>query len=310
MQFHIVHSTEFDYPKPATEAFSEFRLRPRDTTCQTVAHHQIRVSPSVMTDEYTDYFGNHVETMSVPFRHQRLKVTSTANVITHPHSDVLSGLNIMVCEARRLCESDRRYLHDFLRPSKYVAFSRELKKLAAEHLSETSDFTKGLLALNRHIFEEFEYNPEATDVNTDVNEFLKKKEGVCQDFSHFMIGICRIAGIPARYVSGYIETDPAPEGALVGATASHAWVEVLAPNGFWVGFDPTNNILEGERHVQIGVGRDYGDVPPMKGTFKGPNSQVMSVDVRMTRGKNVMPAVLTDAPAEENKSRAGSSFEE
>ncbi len=300
MQFHIVHSTEFDYPAPATEAFSEFRLQPRDTLHQAVAHHQIRVMPSVLTDDYTDYFGNHVETMSVPFRHQRLKVTSVADVVTMPRADVLSGLELTVCEARMLFQADRRNLHDFLRPSSYVAFSKELRRLSSVHLPDTGDFTECVLALNRHIFEEFTYTPGATDVNTNVNQFLEKKEGVCQDFSHFMIGICRVAGIPARYVSGYIETDPAPEGALVGATASHAWVEVMAPNGFWVGLDPTNNIVEGERHVQIGIGRDYSDVPPMKGTFKGPNSQVMSVDVSMTRGTDVKAAAPADVLAPES----------
>jgi transglutaminase-like putative cysteine protease len=293
MQFHIEHFTEFDYPTPATEAFSEFRLQPRDTP------HQTRVFPSVLTDDYTDYFGNHVETMSVPFRHHRLKVTSIADVVTQPRSDVLSGLDLTICEAVLLFQSDRRNLHDFLRPSKYVAFSKQLTKLSSVVLPDTGDFTECLHNLNRYIFEEFTYTPGATDVNTDVNELLNRKEGVCQDFSHFMIGICRVAGIPARYVSGYIETDPAPEGVLVGATASHAWVEVMAPNGFWVGLDPTNDIVEGERHVQIGIGRDYYDVPPMKGTFKGPNRQVMSVDVSMTRGDAVKSAGSPDGSSEE-----------
>jgi transglutaminase-like putative cysteine protease len=105
-----------------------------------------------------------------------------------------------------------------------------------------------------------------------------------------MISVCRAAGIPARYISGYIETDPIPdpegstEGtALIGATASHAWLEVYSPNGYWVGFDPTNNCLEGERHVQIGVGRDYADVPPLKGIFQGSHAQTLSVQVRVTR---------------------------
>jgi transglutaminase-like putative cysteine protease len=170
-----------------------------------------------------------------------------------------------------------------------VTFTRGIRALSQKLLPDTADFTTSLYGLNRHVFENLKYTPGATDVTTSVAEVLSHKEGVCQDFAHLMIAICRMAGIPARYVSGYIETDPAPEGALVGATASHAWVEVLAPNGYWVGFDPTNNILEGERHVQIGVGRDYLDVPPMKGTYKGTNRQTLSVDVRVRRGA---PAVL------------------
>jgi transglutaminase-like putative cysteine protease len=135
------------------------------------------------------------------------------------------------------------------------------------------------------VHQSIRYTPGATDVHSDVGQVLKKGDGVCQDLAHVMIGVCRMAGIPARYVSGYIETDSAPEEALVGATASHAWLEVLSPNGFWVGIDPTNNQFEGVRHVQIGVGRDYADVPPLKGVFKGPDRQALTVAVRMTRNE-------------------------
>jgi len=164
-----------------------------------------------------------------------------------------------------------------------VHFSEAIRKMAEEFLPDTGDFAVGVMRLNRHIFKNFKYLPGVTDVNTHVSDFLKQGKGVCQDFAHLMIAVLRMAGIPARYVSGYIETDPAPEGALVGATASHAWVEVYAPNGFWVGLDPTNDQLESERHVQIGIGRDYADVPPLKGIFKGPGKQTLSVTVSMTR---------------------------
>ena len=284
MQFHIEHTTEFVYPEPATEAFSEIRLRPRDTLHQTISHHQTRVTPSVLVENYTDYFGNYVETVSVPFRHQRLSVTSICDVVTECHPDPLGNLSLTVCEARLLYKSRLRELHDFIRPSKLITFSEGVRTLSDQLMPDTADFTASLRELNRHIFERFSYTPGATGVTTSVEEVVSRKEGVCQDFAHLMIAVCRMAGFPARYVSGYIETDPAPEGALVGATASHAWVEILSPNGFWVSFDPTNNIMESERHVQIGVGRDYSDVPPMKGTFKGTQRQILTVDVRVRRG--------------------------
>lgn len=290
MQFHIEHTTEFVYPEPATEAFSELRLRPRDTLHQTISHHLTRVAPAVLVENYTDYFGNYVETVSVPFRHQRLVVTSICDVVTEPHPQPLSTLKLTVCEARLLYKSKLRELHDFVRPSRFVTFTRGLRDLSNQLLPDTADFTKSLHGLNRHIFENFRYVPGSTDVYTSVADVLRQRQGVCQDFAHVMIALCRMAGIPARYVSGYIETDPAPEGALVGATASHAWVEILSPNGYWVGFDPTNNILEGERHVQIGVGRDYSDVPPMKGTFKGAHRQILSVDVRVRRDQTEAPS--------------------
>ena len=163
---------------------------------------------------------------------------------------------------------------------------------------------------------------------------IAKRKGVCQDFAHLFIAILRAAGIPARYVSGYIETEaqanvalsgrdplelhdlqgvipPPPTGKrgsgphdhdqpLIGATASHAWVEFCAPNGLWIGIDPTNNMLESERHVQIGIGRDYSDVPPLRGVFKGARKQVLSVKVTVARTPGEMPETGADADSSED----------
>jgi transglutaminase-like putative cysteine protease len=126
--------------------------------------------------------------------------------------------------------------------------------------------------------------PGVTDIRTPLGDVLRKRQGVCQDFAHLMIALIRCAGLPARYVSGYLETESVRSpGGLVGATASHAWVEVYLPSGMWVGIDPTNDMLEGERHVQIGIGRDYGDVPPLRGVFKGAKRQQLSVMVTVSR---------------------------
>ena len=285
MFFHIEHTTEFVYPQPAVEAFSEMRLRPRDSLRQTVSHHYTRVDPPVLIEDHEDYFGNYVETVSVPFRHNKLTVTSICDVETEPHRDALSDLKLTVCEARLLYRSKLRELYDFLSPSVYIPFSEDVRTITRDLLPPTEDFATAIKRLNGWIFGEFKYTPGATDVNTNVAEFVRTRKGVCQDFAHLMICACRMAGIPARYVSGYIETDPAPDDALVGATASHAWVEVCAPNGFWIGMDPTNNIMESERHVQIGIGRDYQDVPPLKGIFKGTNRQTMSVAVSVSRNE-------------------------
>jgi transglutaminase-like putative cysteine protease len=290
MFFHIEHTTEFAYSEPATESFSELRLRPRDNLRQKVFKHFTRIDPAVRIDSYTDYFENIVETVSIPFRHHHLVVTSICDVLTQPFVDALSGLSLTISEARQMYTPHRRELYDFMRPSHYVPAHPELARLSAELLPPTAPFARAIMDLNHHIFSTFKYKPGATDVSTPILEFLEKKEGVCQDFAHLMIAICRQAGIPARYVSGYIETDqPPPESAktddepLVGATASHAWVELCTPTRYWVGLDPTNNILEGERHVQIGIGRDYHDVPPLKGVFKGSDSQSLAVHVRVRR---------------------------
>jgi transglutaminase-like putative cysteine protease len=309
MFFHIEHTTEYRYSEPATESFSELRLRPRDSLRQKVSRHNTRVEPAVLVESHTDYFGNFVETVSIPFRHPSLVVTSVCDVETKPFNDVLASVQMSVAEARQLHAGQRRELHDFLRTSQIVTFQEGVWKLADEFLSPAAPFSESLRALNTHLFRTLRYRPGATDAGTTVEQFLKVKEGVCQDFAHLMISVCRAAGIPARYVSGYIETDPVlgPDGepldtALIGATASHAWLEIFTPQGLWVGFDPTNDCLEGERHVQIGIGRDYADVPPMKGIFQGSNAQSLSVQVRVTRNADTTAPVPAPADADGERS--------
>jgi transglutaminase-like putative cysteine protease len=290
MRFHIEHTTEYVYPEPALESFSELRLRPRDSLRQKVSRHQTLIEPGVLVESHIDYFGNYVETISIPHRHQRLVVSSACDVETKPFNDALSALDLTIAEARQMYQDRRRELHDFLRPSKFIQHVDPVYEMAAEFLPSEAPFSASLLALNSHLFRTLKYRPGATDSGTDVEQFLASREGVCQDFAHLMIAVCRVAGIPARYVSGYIETDPPPPaadgsatGTLIGAIATHAWLEVFTPTGFWVGLDPTNDMLDGERHVQIGIGRDYADVPPMKGIFKGSRAQILNVQVRMTR---------------------------
>lgn len=290
MFFHIEHTTEYVYPEPATESFSELRLRPRDSLRQRVSHHSTLVQPAVAAESYTDYFGNFVETISIPFRHTSLVVKSICHVQTQAFFDALSGLDLTISEARHLFVPRRRELFDFLQPSFFVSFTPGIEEMTRELLPPRADFAGSLKNLNRFIFQNFEYEHGVTDARTRVSDFLKVKKGVCQDFAHLMISLCRCAGIPARYVSGYIESEIIPpnkdgtvDPTLIGHAASHAWVEVFSPNGFWVGLDPTNDILEGERHVQIGIGRDYHDVPPMQGVFKGRRQQSLSVKVRVMR---------------------------
>lgn len=289
MQFHIRHTTEYVYSAPATEAFTELRLRPRDSIRQAVSRYSAELSPPVRIDSHVDFLGNHVESISIPFRHDKLVVTSECDVITRPVRDALKGLEITVSEARLIYHEHRRVLYDFIQPSHHIPFGPELRKAAGELLKPTDAFSRAVRRLNHHIFKEFKYVPGVTDISTPVPEVLARRKGVCQDFAHVMICLLRNAGIPARYVSGYIESEPAPaedgkrEAHLIGAAASHAWVEVFTPNLLWVGFDPTNDMPEGERHVQIGIGRDYHDVPPLRGVFKGANAQTLSVKVHVSR---------------------------
>jgi transglutaminase-like putative cysteine protease len=284
MIFNIVHTTAYEYSAPAIESFTELRVRPRMSSRQIVHRHVTEVTPRAALEDFTDYYDNAVECLSVPYRHKTLSVTSRSTVETLPHKDALSALDLSVSEAVRLNWPQRRELFDFLMPSQHAPITRELEQMSKERLPSSASFAESMLGLCKYIYETFTYMPGVTDIRTPLGDVLKKRQGVCQDFAHLMIALVRCAGLPARYVSGYLETESVRgEDGLVGATASHAWVEVYLPNGMWVGLDPTNDMLEGERHVQIGIGRDYGDVPPLRGVFKGARRQQLSVEVRVSR---------------------------
>jgi transglutaminase-like putative cysteine protease len=284
MTFNIVHTTAYEYSAPAIESFTELRVRPRRSNRQLVHEHVTEVTPRAALEEFTDYYGNTVECLSVPYRHKTLSVTSRSVVETLPHKDALSALDLSVSEAVRLNWPERRELFDFLMPSEHSPITPELEQLSKEQLPSSASFSESILGLSSYIFKNFAYMPGVTDVRTPLEEVVRTRQGVCQDFAHLMIALVRCAGLPARYVSGYLETDSVIGSTeLIGATASHAWVEVYLPSGLWVGLDPTNDMMEGERHVQIGIGRDYGDVPPLRGVFKGAKRQELSVMVTVSR---------------------------
>jgi transglutaminase-like putative cysteine protease len=284
MIFNIVHTTAYEYSAPAIESFTELRVHPRQSNLQNVLHHVTEVTPRVPLEVFTDYYGNTVECLSVPFRHKTLSVTSRSTVETMPRNDALCGLDLTVSEAVRLNWQHRRQLFDYMMPSKNAPITPEIEALSKERLPSSASFAQSIQELCSYIYNEFKYMPGTTDVRTPLTEVLKKRQGVCQDFAHLMIALVRSAGLPARYVSGYIETEPVKSATnLTGATASHAWVEVYLPSGLWLGLDPTNDMMEGERHVQIGVGRDYQDVSPLRGVFKGAERQQLSVAVTVSR---------------------------
>jgi transglutaminase-like putative cysteine protease len=304
MNFDIEHTTEYEYSAPAMESYTELRVRPRNTLRQVVTEHETEVNPRAPLEVFEDYFGNWVEFLSVPYRHKRLIVTSRSEVQTRSFHNPLDALDLTIAESVHLNFPRRRELHDFLVPSMYAPFTDAVEKMTKEVLPCHANFSEAVRRVNHLLHTEFKYEPGVTDIRTPVDEVIQSKRGVCQDFAHVMIALLRAGGIPARYVSGYIETQTDPRlsravtdgrpavmesetprngNGLVGATASHAWVEVFAPTGHWVGMDPTNNIFEGEQHVQIAVGRDYADVPPLRGVFKGAQQQLLSVKVRVSR---------------------------
>ena len=281
MRFRIEHTTSYTYDQPVSEAFSELRLMPRTEARQRLIHYRTNVRPPVLLEGYVDYFGNSVETLSIPFRHDRVRATSLCEVETFPVSDPFRGIDMTVAEVAALCRHHSMDLYDYLHPSRRVVHSTAQAELSRRLLPPVASFAEAVMDLNRHIFENYAWSPGSTDIASTPDDLLRTRQGVCQDFSHLMIGLLRLAGIPARYVSGYIES--APDAPLVGSAASHAWVDVHCPNGHWIGLDPTNNIREGLHHIRIGHGRDYGDVPPFKGTYRGNAGQTLSVEVSVRR---------------------------
>ncbi|MGD9896027.1 MAG: transglutaminase N-terminal domain-containing protein [Candidatus Methylacidiphilaceae bacterium] len=292
MKFSIVHATEYEYSEPALHSYSELRIRPRRTSWQEVLSHRTDVEPKAPLHGFTDCYGNLVEFFSIHFRHSRLTVTAHSQVQTRRRPDPTAGLEISVERARTLLAAERAHLFDFLIPSRFVSFSPEIHELAAELLPPTALFGESLFSVGRRVHELLRYVPGSTDAATPVLTALARRQGVCQDFAHLALAIFRSGGIPARYISGYVEPLPPqalrdnPEAAARSAAtgaASHAWVEIRCPGGSWVGLDPTNLSWENEQHVQAAVGRDYGDVAPLRGIFTGARDQRLAISVRIER---------------------------
>lgn len=289
MEFEITHVTHYRYGHPAAEAYGEARLTPPNLATQTVVSHQITIDPEVKTSSYTDHYGNRVEFFSLPFRHKKLIITNSAIVRTHPAPPPQGSLELSIQEARQILDSALTDIFDFLQPTPVVVLGREAVQWARKYLRGDAPLGLSLQTLNEAIHSEFKYRSGSTENSTPLSTIWKNRTGVCQDFAHIGLSILRTAGLPARYVCGYIETDP-PRNAdgslrrgLVGAVATHAWIEVLVPGMSWVAIDPTNRQWANDRYVAVSVGRDYRDATPLRGTFKGSGGQNMKVRVHMKR---------------------------
>ena len=287
MLFNIVHTTGYVYADTAMEAYLEVRLTPPARAEQDVLRHRIEFQPAAEASDYIDYFGNRTTFYSMTLRHRQLKVTNRLTVRTLPRVLPEGGLALTVAEARQILKSGTG-VFDYLQPTEAIPIASESTAWAREILRENRPLGEAIDDLNKTIYREFKYRSGSTEIETPLSLIWKKREGVCQDFAHVMIGVLRAARIPCRYVCGYIESEPAvsvdpTRKRLVGSLATHAWVEVLVPGMDWVALDPTNNQWCGEQHVTVAVGRDFLDAAPVRGTFKGSASQKLKVHVSMQR---------------------------
>jgi transglutaminase-like putative cysteine protease len=290
MRFRIEHRTSYRYAGTASESFMEARLTPVDDEQQRLISRRLTTTPGCNIHTYTDYFGNTVETFSIVHRHSALVLVSESEVETLPIAPPKVALDISISEARQIYRSERLQLYEFLRASPAIELTPEINQLANQFFKPSEPLGPALLKLNTWIKETIKYVPGSTRIDTPVSTVLKTRAGVCQDFAQLMIAVLRSAEIPARYIAGYIETDSQRDAstgvtdpALIGASESHAWVEVRLPGGFWWPLDPTNNCIVGERHVKVATGRDYQDSTPTCGVFKGTYTEWLNVGVVMQR---------------------------
>jgi transglutaminase-like putative cysteine protease len=278
VRWTIEHRTTYRYPTPVWESHTVLHLQPRSDLTQYCTRFALEITPRAPLFTYTDRFGNDVQHFSVLPRHDTLEVVARSQVVT-ARGDVQPPSAM----SRRMIDDDplRDDLYDFLHESIYVKFSPALDAYMSTigSLGPDDDAAGWFRAAAAAIHRDFIYDGEATSVRTTVEESVTLRRGVCQDFAHVLVALCRRAGIPARYVSGYIHAGGNSE--VLGAEASHAWAEAyLGPHG-WVGLDPTNDVLIGDAFVRIGVGRDYRDVSPVRGVYKGADSGTLSVGVAM-----------------------------
>jgi len=304
MLFQIHHRTSYRYAGEASESFMEARLTPVTDERQRLLSRRFDTSPEAQVGRYVDYFGNAVESFAIAHRHGELVLDSRSEVETRPWSPPEGALDFSISEARQIYRADKLALFEYLMPSPAVPMSAPVHKLANQFFRPGGVLGESVLRLNHWIKTEFAYKPGSTRIDTPVTQVIAQKAGVCQDFAQVMIAILRSAELPARYVTGYIETEtqrlaaeknrPA-RAALVGSAESHAWVEVRLPGGVWWPLDPTNDCVAGERHVKVSVGRDYLDATPTRGVFKGTHTEKLSVSVAMIRKTG--PAVAAGTPA-------------
>jgi len=264
MLIGVEHTTSFTYAAQISEAYTELRIRPLSAGGQHCSSFGLVTDPpGVRVRNYLDRLGNHVQHLEVLEDHDRIAITAISEVSTPP---------AFLDPAR---DSSPLDVYDYLAPTGYAPFSEALLPLSA-YAEGPGTETERAVEVMRRVRALLVYEPGATNVMTRADSALELGRGVCQDFAHVMLAACRRAGIPARYVSGYLY-DPLGQGDV----ASHAWVDVLDAERGWVSLDPTHDREQTEAYVRVAVGRDYADVPPTRGVYKGTAEETLAVAVRI-----------------------------
>jgi transglutaminase-like putative cysteine protease len=290
LRYKIRHTTEYIYQETVSTGHNRLCLVPLNGAGQKCLSSDVKIAP--FPDELTyrtDFFGNTLLFISIYKEHAQLEISSESIVDIEGRLNADRALSAMVrwrdvMEPIAASGEISADVIQYVLPSIHVPYSEEIRKFALDCFPEDATLWTGCQALMKKIYSIIEFKPGFTTVNTPVESVLKLKKGVCQDFAHLMIACLRNMGLPARYVSGYLETFPPPgKEKLVGSDASHAWVAVYFPEIGWVEFDPTNNLLPSNNHMTVANGRDYFDVAPIKGIIFSSGQQKIEVKVDVNR---------------------------
>ncbi|WP_031528376.1 transglutaminase family protein [Dyadobacter crusticola] len=286
MKYKLVHKTKYKYAQAVNNYHSLLCLTPRTLPGQTCSDFNIQISPEPsQVVERTDFYGNKTHYFSLHSPHKELTVLTTSIVEREAtNTGTLFMPSEITCSAaRQRLVSDRSLkiaLLEYMLPSPLVKWDEEIVAFGRDCFVDSVPLYECVRNLCRKIYTEFDFVPDFTTVHTPIKEVLAARKGVCQDFSHLAIACIRSFGFATRYVSGYLETLPPPgRPKLQGSDASHAWISVFIPDFGWCDFDPTNNVVPGERHIVTAWGRDYSDVPPLKGIIFSYGKHTLTVEV-------------------------------
>lgn len=274
MKWEITHRTRYTYASPVNSSVNELRLQPISNAQQTLESFDLRVLPLPRVRRYRDFYFNDVHHFEISDPHSELTIETRVLITTHTQpalaadarpasrSQLKEALNIGRC-------------YDFVQASHFVDTDPETWRLAVDAVNGEDDVWQCSLRLMDFVKKHVAYESNSTHVHTHMREALAERRGVCQDFAHVLLGLCRTLQIPALYVSGYLATEK--------ASATHAWIEVFVPGLGWQPLDPTHNRQPDETYIKIAVGRDYADIPPVRGTYKGTTEHTLTVDVKVEK---------------------------
>ena len=276
MLLKIEHTLAFSYDGYISESFLELRVQPKATPAQTVAAFSLAVGPPTRVFRYRDWNDNLAHHFTVTKFHDRIEVMSRSLVETHPTLVTPAAMNEP--PPAEMPYTLRDFL-DFHGPVRQTSALRDLNREIATPAK--APIGEQVAAIGEHLHREFDYQQHVTRYDSTTDDFLQGRAGVCQDFAHLALALLRLRGVACRYVSGYLHL----ERASGEPAQSHAWIEVHAPSAGWVPFDPTHNVVPDERYVVVGHGRDYDDVPPNRGIYRGAAKETLTAEVRTERAR-------------------------